>query len=130
MTTSDAVTLSAGLAEVLGVPQRSDRATVAEALARIAGLASPRAPETWDVFVAIVESVQRNIIDEPEVPMDRAIVASTALTHGCVAAGPDATRVLFDELGDDALDTAVRQAIYTSVTSGLVERNLIRIVGP
>jgi hypothetical protein len=85
---------------------------------------------TQEVLTAIVVALQQHVIDHPEVPMDRAIVASTALSHGCIAAGPDASRALFDELGEDALDSAVRSAIYGTITTALVERRLIRIVGP
>jgi hypothetical protein len=86
-------------------------------------------PGTRETLVAIVAALQEDVIDHPALPMDRAVVADTALSHGCLAVGPEMRAELFDELGTDALDKRVRNALATTVASRLAERGLIRLIG-
>jgi hypothetical protein len=123
------IELSAGLAEVLGLPTRSSRQQAAAALAAVAELPAPARQATQNVLAEIVIAVQRHVIDEPEVPLDRAMAAHFALSYGCLTAGPEQVRDALGELGSDALDTHVRAALHSTIAPALAARGLLYLVG-
>jgi len=123
------VELSAGLAAVLELPTPTSRRAAAAALAALAGLPEPARSTSQNVLAEIVIAVQRNVIDEPGPPLDRAMVAHYALSHGGSAAGLDQVRDALDELGSDALDWYVRKALHSTIAPALASRGLIRLVG-
>ena len=117
------------LAELLGLPTGAGRTDMAEALARISELKRPTAPASIRVLSEIVYALQHHVIDFPDMPMDRAIVADSALSHGCDAAGPEAVQATFIELGGDALDWYVRGTLHSTLAPELAKRGKIRLVG-
>jgi hypothetical protein len=117
------------LASIFGTSQNLDVQAAAGALAKLAALAAPREFGTQRVLAEIVVAVQRHVIDHPDMPLDRAIAAETALAMGAQAAGADALRTTFEELGNDALDINVRRALHDQVFSELIRRGAVRLVG-
>jgi hypothetical protein len=111
------------------LPPSPRRWDVAESLARMSGLRTPTRPGTRETLVAVIAALQSEVIDHPALPMDRAVVADTALSHGCLAVGSEVAAELFQELGRDALDKNVRDALATTIASGLAERGVIRLIG-
>jgi hypothetical protein len=117
------------LAELLGLPIEASRGEVAEALARVSQLPAPMTTESRRVLSEIVHALQHHVIDFPDMPMDRAIIADFALSYGCDAAGREAVQATFVELGGDALDWYVRRALHSTLAPELAKRGTIRLVG-
>jgi hypothetical protein len=117
------------LAAVLGIPWRTSDDVAAAALARVAGLPPPQRPETKGLLAAVVEALQRHVVDFPNMPLDRAAAADTAVSLAARAAGTSALRITFEELGGDSLDVAVRRALHDRVLPALIRRGAIQLVG-
>ena len=117
------------LAAVLGIGAEATRTEAAGALARIAGLPEPVGDGARRVLSEIVQAVQHKVIDFPDVPMDRAVVADTAIALGAMAAGEAALQETFVELGGESLDWYVRGALHERVAPALARRGVLRLIG-
>ena len=116
------------LAEVLRLPRSVSRRAAACRLAELAGLPSPNGRAAVRLLAEIVAAVQRDVIDNPDVAMDRMVAAHTATTRGCIRVGEDVVRDALAELGRDAVEWHVHGALESKVAPALARRGAIRLV--
>ena len=81
------------------------------------------------VLSEIVAAFQRDVIDHPDIVMDRMVAANTASVRGCIRAGEEAVHEALRELGPGAFESKVHAALETEVAPVLARRGTIRLVG-